>query len=493
MLLKNNNINIIFLFIYIINFISCSIYIPVETLSENNYIYYTNRDNNEHNKIIEKDFFNEIYTILDIGTPSQKIFLFIRTSNQDFNIISQNNYDENNNINNKYNLSEFYKKFSLFDERNSESYINEQCKEILGLSDDFETICDSYENFIFNQIQDFNISKKINVNNFFFKLIRETDKNIPGILGLDLFDKSRNPNHNFLKILKNYNLIDNYYFYFDFNSWNSTKGKLIIGSLPHEIDKNKFSENDLYFTNIFIESFELKKWRIKFDEININNELKLLNKKAEFDFDMKFILGTNDLELFLYNKIFNNFIFNKMCFTGVFNYSKYFEYKFYYCKRDLKRTLFDLLPKINFFLKDLNFTFEIEKEELFKIENNYIYFNIIFPKQQTNDLFILGKCFILKYQFVFNPDFQQIGFYKNKSNVLVKINNKKDIFEVNNILKIFAIIILIMVFVLIFKFVKPFDVNKKRKNKKFVEKYDYDNKNVKENNYNKFIEMKINA
>jgi len=493
MLLKNNNINIIFLFIYIINFISCSIYIPVETLSENNYIYYTNRDNNEHNKIIEKDFFNEIYTILDIGTPSQKIFLFIRTSNQDFNIISQNNYDENNNINNKYNLSEFYKKFSLFDERNSESYINEQCKEILGLSDDFETICDSYDNFIFNQIQDFNISKKINVNNFFFKLIRETDKNIPGILGLGLFDKSRNPNHNFLKILKNYNLIDNYYFYFDFNSWKSTKGKLIIGSLPHEIDKNKFSENDLYFTNIFIESFELKKWRIKFDEININNELKLLNKKAEFDFDMKFIIGTNDLELFLYNKIFNNFIFNKMCFTGVFNYSKYFEYKFYYCKRDLKRTLFDLLPKINFFLKDLNFTFEIEKEELFKIENNYIYFNIIFPKQQTNDLFILGKCFILKYQFVFNPDLQQIGFYKNKSNVLVKINNKKDIFEVNNIFKIFAIIILIMVFVLILKFVKPLDVNKKRKNKKFVEKYDYDNKNVNENNYNKFIEMKINA
>jgi len=221
--------------------------------------------------------------------------------------------------------------------------------------------------------------------------------------------------------------------------------------------------------------------------------LKLLNKKAEFDFDMKFILGTNDLELFLYNKIFNNFIFNKMCFTGVFNHSKYFEHKFYYCKRDLKRTLFDLLPKINFFLKDLNFTFEIEKEELFKIENNYIYFNIIFPKQQTNDLFILGKCFILKYQFVFNPDLQQIGFYKKKSNVLVKINNKKDIFEVNNIFKIFAIIILIMVFVLILKFVKPFDVNKKRKNKKFVEKYDYGNKNVKENNYNKFIEMKINA
>ena len=492
MLLKNNNI--IFFFIYIMNLISCSIYIHIETLPENNYIYYTNKDNNEHTKIIEKDFFNELYTIFDIGNPSQKIFLFIRTSNQDFNIISKNNYNENSiNVNNKYNLSEFYKKFSLFNEKNSESYINEECKEILGLSDDFETICDSYDDFIFNKIQSFNVSKKIKINNFSFKLIKETDRNIPGILGLGLFDKSRNPNHNFLKILKNYNLIDNYYFYFDFNSWNSTKGKLIIGSLPHEIDKNKFSENDLYFTNVFIESFDLKKWRIKFDEININNQFKLLNKKAEFDFDTKFIIGTNDLELYLYNKIFNNFIFNKMCFDGIFNYSKYFGYKFYYCKKDLKRTLFALLPKINFFLKEFNFTFEIEKEELFKIENNYIYFNIIFPKQKTNDLIILGKCFILKYQFVFNPDLQQIGFYKNQTNKLITINDKNDIFELKNIFKIFVVIVLIIAFVLILKFIKPFGVDKKKKNKKFIENYDYDNKNVDENNYNNFIEMKINT
>ena len=492
MILKNNNI--FFFFIYIINFISCSIYIPIETLPENNYIYYTNKDNNEHTKIIEKDFFNELYTIFEIGNPSQKIFLFIRTSNQDFNIISKNNYNENSiNVNNKYNLSEFYKKYSLFNEKNSESYINEECKEILGLSDDFETICDSYDDFIFNKIQSFNATKKIKINNFSFKLIKETDRNIPGILGLGLFDKSRNPNHNFLKILKNYNLIDNYYFYFDFNSWNSTKGKLIIGSLPHEIDKNKFSENDLYFTNVFIESFDLKKWRIKFDEININNQFKLLNKKAEFDFDTKFIIGTNDLELYLYNKIFNNFIFNKMCFNGIFNYSKYFGYKFYYCKKDLKRTLFDLLPKIKFFLKEFNYTFEIEKEELFKIENNFIYFNIIFPKQKTNDLFILGKCFILKYQFVFNPDLQQIGFYKNQTNKLITINDKNDIFELKNIFKIFVVIVLIIAFVLILKFIKPFGVDKKKKNKKFIENYDYDNKNVDENNYNNFIEMKINT
>jgi len=175
------------------------------------------------------------------------------------------------------------------------------------------------------------------------------------------------------------------------------------------------------------------------------------------------------------------------------NYSKYFGYKFYYCKKDLKRTLFDLLPKINFFLKEFNYTFEIGKEELFKIENNYIYFNIIFLKQKTNDLIILGKCFILKYQFVFNPDLQQIGFYKNHSNILININNKKDIFELKNIFKIFFVIVLIIAFVLILKFIKPFGVDKKKKNKKFIENYDYDNKNVDENNYNNFIEMKINT
>ena len=201
-----------------------------------------------------------------------------------------------------------------------------------------------------------------------------------------------------------------------------------------------------------------------------------------------------------------------MCFNDIFNYSKYFGYKFYYCKKDLKRTLFDLLPKINFFLKEFNYTFEIGKEELFKIENNYIYLNIIFPKQKTNDLFILGKCFILKYQFVFNPDLQQIGFYKNQTNKLITINDKNqigfyknqtnklitindknDIFELKNIFKIFVVIVLIIAFVLILKFIKPFGVDKKKKNKKFIENYDYDNKNVDENNYNNFIEMKINT
>ena len=471
------------------NYISCSILLPIETLSEKNYIYNTNRDNNEHTDIIKKDFFNEIYTILEIGNPIQKIFLFIRTSNQDFNIISKNVYYENNIINNKYNLSEFYKEYNLFNEKSSKTYSNEGCKEILGLSDDFETICDSFDDFVFNQIQNFDETRITNVNQFFFKLIKETDNNIPGILGLGLFEKSRNPAHNFLKILKNYNLTDNFYFYFDF--LNLTKGKLIIGSLPHEINKNKFSENDLFFANVDIDSFELKKWKIKFDEININNDFRLLNKKAEFNFDMNIIIGTKDLEAFLLKAFFNNFIFNKMCFNDTFNYSPNFGYNFYYCKKDLKRTLYDLLPKINFFSKSFNFTFELDKEDLFTIEKNYIYLRIIFPKKKANDVFVLGKYFILKYQFVFNPDLQTIGFYKRNSNVLM--DDKKDVFGFNNIIKIFVIIILIIIFVLILKFMKFFDVNKKKKNNKLIEHYDYDNKNVNEKNKNSknFIEMKI--
>ena len=484
---------IISIFIYIFKFITCSIYIQIETLQEKNYANFFNANNNNHINIIKKNYFNELYTILDIGSPLQKIFLFIKTTNQDYNIISSKTYMERNNKNNKYNLIEFYKEFNLYNEKESKTYFNEGCKEILGLSDDFETICDSNDIFIFNQIQK-NETKKIQVNNFSFKLIKETDSNIPGMIGLGLFDKSRNEAHNFLKVLKNYKLIDNYYYYFDFDNVNSVKGKLIIGALPHEINPNKFSENNLLFTNVDIDSFDIKKWRILFEEIKINNEMILLNKKAEFDFNMNFIIGTNDLEKIFNEKIFNNYINNKMCFNDTFNYSFYSGYKFYYCKSELKKTLYDLLPNIDFFSKQLNFTFNLNKEDLFIIENNYIYLRIIFNKQKTDDKFILGKCFTLKYQFVFNPDLQKIGFYKKSNKIKI---NRVDIFDYDIIIKIFAIIFLIIIiFVSILKFTNVFRAKRKKRNNKLIEKYDYDyeNKDINKkcNQKSEFVEMNIN-
>ncbi len=70
---------------------------------------------------------------------------------------------------------------------------------------------------------------------------------MPGVIGLNLITNTYNYK-SFLDILKVEKLIDSYYFFFEFDSWNSTKGNLIIGALPHQIYEKKYDENDLLKT-----------------------------------------------------------------------------------------------------------------------------------------------------------------------------------------------------------------------------------------------------
>ena len=65
---------IIFSCLLKIKFINCKIVLPVETLSEDNFLI---KNNSLHQRIIQKTFYKSIYTILEIGSPIQKIPLFI--------------------------------------------------------------------------------------------------------------------------------------------------------------------------------------------------------------------------------------------------------------------------------------------------------------------------------------------------------------------------------------------------------------------------------
>ena len=278
---------------------------------------------------MKNHFFKEFYTILEIGTPIQNVFLFIRTKDQDYEIISKTSFNDkniNNLINYKYNLSNLYYFYDLFNEYNSKSFKLESCKENLGLSDDYETICKSNDSFLF--YQDINMTQKIKYDNFNFKLVKETDNNIPGEIGLGLFDNHIKEENNFLKVLKKCNLINNYHWYFDLNSLKNTDNKLIIGSLPNENYPNKYSENDLFYINIDIDSYNYRNWKIEFDNIYIN-DIYLSKKKTEFSFDSDLIIGTNELQKVLNEKFFNNLIFNKNCFIDTLNIYSYLGYKFY--------------------------------------------------------------------------------------------------------------------------------------------------------------------
>jgi hypothetical protein len=240
---QNKNIFLILYFFIKYKFIESRVIFPINTLNVENYSIKNNENNISHSNIIKSYFFNILYATFEIGTPSQKVSLIINSQKHDYKIINYNSY---NNTNDKIS-------YNYFNESKSITYKTEGCKETTIL-EEVEIICKSNDTFSF--YNDINIKNKIEYNNVYFKLIKEleSNSNIPGEVGLGPFDKSIDEANNFFKILKNYNLINTYYYYFDFNLWNDTEGKLIIGDLPHVVNPNKFSEEDLVITNIYIES-----------------------------------------------------------------------------------------------------------------------------------------------------------------------------------------------------------------------------------------------
>ena len=114
------------------------------------------------------------------------------------------------------------------------------------------------------------------------------------------------------------------------------------------------------------------------------------------------------------------------------------------------------MPTIFLYSIDLNYTFEINSNDLLTIKDEYVYLKIIFS-MKGNKIWKMGKIFSLKYQFVFNPETKQIGFYRNIKKVIPSTSNEKgknevkekeiEIYTKNYLFyKIILVIILIIAF-----------------------------------------------
>ena len=462
----------IFLILYFLiksKYIESAVILPINIFNEGN--YSKNDENNiSHSNIIKHYYFNKLYTTFEIGTPSQKVHLIINSHIQEYKIINSNSYNKTNSLN-------------FFNESKSKTYKTEGCKDIFEFLEEIEIICKSNDTFTF--YKDINFEKKNKFNNLYFQLIKDVESDIPGEIGFGPFDKNLDEENNLFKILKNNNIINTYYWYFDFDDWNDTKGKLIIGDLPHIIFSNKYSEEDLIFTNIYIESSYIKNWKFEFDKIYINQTF-LFFQKVELAFDSDIIIGTNELESELNYYFFNNLIENKNFFNDSFKpYDNlYSTYRFYYFDITLKENIYKLMPSIKFFSNALNYTFEITKDELFIIKENYIYLKILFPITKQQDYFILGRSFTLKYPFVFNPDLKQIGFYK-------RIINKKKNFNYWKLIKVIIIIIACILLVIIgIKIGKHlYGIKRKKRGMELNEEYEYNQSETNEKKENTKINI----
>ena len=458
----------------------------------NDYGYDYMNDDFTFQDMINDWFYNGIYISIEVGNNDRDLYLFLDVENSDFTIGSCN----------KINATTFTKLINdysyFFSNSSTFSTKDEKCP----------------NNIIYNIGKEEFYKKEFKMDKIELKFILEKyylDKPLCGNIGLNVIDKSSDMlETNFLRQLKNYELISNYIWFLNYKA--EQFGNIILGGEPHLFDNKKYflSQYKTTYSQIKIISKNEKNspWSFIFNNLYINKTSKLNNKnndsdniiylkdnQAELLIERGLIIGTEEYKNLIDKEFFNDLFYNKTCNNNIVSFNnkvtnKESKYYVYSCEREsfqgkdiyyrpiYSKPYFNF-PSINFFNKDLNYTFSLLNSNLF-ITKGRVYFLIIFEYDNKNKIWQLGEPFLSKFKLVFNPDQKTIGFYnpnlpkiendiyeKNKmGNDNEEIYEKEKFSKQNNLLfYIFSItIIIILLGIIIYLAQKLHKVRKKRPN-----------------------------
>ena len=206
------------------------------------------------------------------------------------------------------------------------------------------------------------------------------------------------------------------------------EGIFVLGEEPHQYqdpEKDKRYQRKYYFKcnsltgNEYYNPLSISAQKVfahnkKGEEIIINE-----NKGCYLNYNYGFIIGTKEYKEYIDKFFFDKLIELKICSYDFVHYidkddieSRYYSIR---CDKDEFKEYYEKFPKLNFFVYDYNYNFELTKEDLFVKVNHEYYFLIIFKKSvfDHSDLAFwnLGLPFLKKYEFVHNYEEQNIGFY----------------------------------------------------------------------------------
>lgn len=468
------------------------IVLPIKLLPKEN--YRSDYEINSPKGIINNEYLSTFFTELEMGDPAQKVPLLLKPEFSSFIITSINSIE--NSTSYKYvatfNLSKSFfsiDNYTFYDEKKSNSFILNNCD--YGRFYEADEQCNSNETFYFYQDID-DLKTKTKTEKLYFELMRNVEDNITGEIGLNYYDKNKRSFNSFLGILKSRGLIQKNVWFFDMESFGGKEGRIVFGSLPHEVYPDNYNSDDLIYENSDSKYSFVIYWKMLFNKVYIklnNNNFYFNDTTIEFKFDSNVIIATSEYEAYISN-ILEKYISTGNCFNDsindiIFHLNKY---RFYYCKNnnDIKKQLYELLPKLHFYSNRFNYTFEIGNEDLLKTENEYIYYKVLFNEKGSKTWY-LGKPISLKYKFVFNPESKLIGFYRNYYQPNEPNNSTQGSHNLEVAIKI--IIIILLCVLLVFLGIKIgkmlFEMKRKKRANELVDDYDYEsykNNNKEQNN-----------
>ena len=407
--------------------------------------FKTSTNSNSEN-YLSNNFYTNIYSNFQIGSQLQ---------NLPCSIILQR--------------SEFYVNKENFNPNQSKTYV--QISDSIIQSNNYK--------FVLSK-DDFKLNSKTLIKQINFDLIVETTgsrytaKQCQIGFQINDYNLVEFNKNNFIKILKEKNIINSYTFFLQFNKNNFNEGNLFIGNLPDEIMN---FDNENFRTTKTINQNNYLFWGIQFDNISMNNEKIKDSNTVFFSYEFGLIIATKMSEEIISKNLFGLNNNNNNCNMEEFTISEELfgecKYNSYYC--DLNTNIKNF-PPLEFYNKDLNYTFKFDYNDLFVKSNNRYQFLIIFEQYEKTNRWKFGNIFFKKFLMVFDQDKKQIGFYIKEGKNKIKNNN--------NI--IIIIIMISFIFVLILFVYKLFIKKNKRKIKANELEDNYEYKSEKEN-YSKLI------
>ena len=445
--------------------------------------------------IINLLFKVELYTLLQLGSDNQKYFGLISV-NDHHPILSEENCEK---------IKLFQKNKNII----KKGYIisNSKTSEFLGNGKDYLNTIDFVE--FYSEQYSFYNATFLEDNNYLV--------NSEIILAKDNTTKNKNPEMclsigigNNYKIFSQYeppHFIDNLYSNkkIETSDWTikfteSNKGFLILGNLPHIYENNtkKYNESNYLKANTKSDTTFFRPWSITMKDIYFHNStndkiiVNHLNNKFTIAHDFGFIIGSNNYKNLIYEYYFKNLTKGKICTLEsssktIYNRTNTFidtdgSYSIFICNKEKMKNYLKNFPNLYFSHVDYNYIFELTYKELFLEINNYYYFMIIFPNNQTGSGMIedwhIGMPFLKQYQFIMNFDSKNIGFYRTKN---FDDENRENEYNKNNddktnkiwiyILQILIVIILILISIYIGMYLKK--QRKKRANELTDDDYEY--------------------